>query len=234
MTAQSVGQTLVGTGGNDTLSGGSANDAIWGDGLPVMVTDPFTLRIKASADLWQGAPRMKVWADKILLGEVEVSAVHASGDWQDFTFTRIGLSSAAKIRIEYINDASGGSATKDRNLWIDQIEVNGTVLTPDQSIYERGTKTQAGQSHMVWGGALVFNTANLPAITHPAWLPGGGNDTLCGGAGDDLIHGGVGANTIDGGAGTDTAGYLGNRAGYKVTAETDGSLLVTGAGSRTG
>jgi len=103
MTAQSVGQTLVGTGGNDTLSGGSANDAIWGDGLPVTVTDPFTLRIKASADLWQGAPRMKIWADKTLLGEVEVTAIHASGDWQDFTFTRIGLSSAAKIRIEYIN-----------------------------------------------------------------------------------------------------------------------------------
>ena len=45
MTAQSVGQTLVGTGGNDTLSGGSANDVIWGDGLPVTVTDPFTLRM---------------------------------------------------------------------------------------------------------------------------------------------------------------------------------------------
>ena len=231
MTAQSVGQTLVGTGGNDTLSGGSANDVIWGDGLPVMVTDPFTLRIKASADLWQGAPRMKVWADKTLLGEVEVSAVHASGNWQDFTFTRIGLSSAAKIRIEYINDASGGSATKDRNLWIDRIEVNGTVLTPDQSIYDRGTKTQAGQSHMIWGGALVFDTAGLPANTRPAWLPGGGNDILSGGAGDDLIYGGVGSNAIDGGAGTDTAGYLGKRAAYTVVAETDGSLLVTGAGS---
>ena len=232
MTAQSVGQTLVGTGGNDTLSGGSDNDTIWGDGLSVTVKDPFTLRIKASADLWQGAPKMRVWADKTLLGEVEVSAVHASGEWQDFTFTRIGLSSAAKIRIEYINDASGGSATKDRNLWIDQIEVNGTVLTPDQSIYDRGTKTQAGQSQMVWGGALVFNTSNLPAITHPAWLPGGGDDTLSGGAGDDLIYGGRGANTIDGGAGTDTAGYLGIRAGYTVTAEADGSLLVTGAGSQ--
>ena len=174
MTAQSVSQTLVGTGGNDTLSGGSDNDTIWGDGLSVTVKDPFTLRIKASADLWQGAPKMRVWADKILLGEVEVSAVHASGNWQDFTFTRIGLSSAAKIRIEYINDASGGSATKDRNLWIDRIEVNGAVLTPDQSVYERGTKTQAGQSGMLWGGALIFNTSNLPAITHPAWPPGGG------------------------------------------------------------
>jgi Ca2+-binding RTX toxin-like protein len=47
MTAQSVGQTLVGTGGNDTLSGGSDNDTIWGDGLSVTVKDPFTLRIKA-------------------------------------------------------------------------------------------------------------------------------------------------------------------------------------------
>ena len=148
---------------------------------------------------------MRVWADKILLGEVEVSAVHASGDWQDFTFTRIGLTSAAKIRIEYINDASGGSVTKDRNLWIDQIEVNGTILTPDQSIYDRGTKTQAGQSGMLWGGALVFNTSNLPALTHLAWPPGGG-DILSGGGGDDLIYGGVGANTIDGGAGIDTAG----------------------------
>jgi Ca2+-binding RTX toxin-like protein len=102
MTAQSVNQTLVGTGGNDILTGGSADDAIWGDGSSVMVTEPFNLRIKASADPWQGAPRMKIWADKILLGEVDVTAVHASGAWQDFTFTRVGLSSAAKIRIEYI------------------------------------------------------------------------------------------------------------------------------------
>src|SRR3954471_7600924 len=146
MTAPSVEQSLVGTGSNDTLSGSSDNDTIWGDGLPITGKDPFSLRIKASADLWQGAPKMKVWADNTLLGEVDVSAVHASGEWQDFTFTRIGLSSAAKNRIEYINDASGGSATKDRNLWIGQIEVNGTVLTPDQSVYDRGTKTQAGQS----------------------------------------------------------------------------------------
>ena len=169
MTVQSAGQTLVGTGGNDTLSGGSANDTIWGDGLSVMVTEPFSLRIKASADLWQGAPRMRIWADKTLLGEVDVTAVHASGQWQDFTFTRAGLSSASKIRIEYINDASGGTATKDRNLWIDHIEVNGTSLTPDHSIYERGTKTQPGQSAMIWGGALVFNTADLPALKYSAW-----------------------------------------------------------------
>ena len=174
-----------------------------------MVTGPFSLRIKASADLWQGAPKMRIWADKTLLGEVDVTAVHASGEWQDFTFTRAGLSSAAKIRIEYINDASGGTATKDRNLWIDHIEVNGTPLTPDHSIYERGTKTQAGQSAMIWGGALVFNTSDLPALKHSAWPPGGGNDTLSGGAGDDLIYGGARCQQHDGGAGTDTAGLPG-------------------------
>jgi Ca2+-binding RTX toxin-like protein len=209
MTAQSVDQTLVGTGGKDTLTGGSGNDTIWGDGSSVMVTEPFSLRIKASRDPWQGAPRMRIWADNILLGEVEVTAVQASGQWQDFSFTRAGLSSAAKIRIEYINDASGGTATKDRNLWIDHIEVNGTTLTPDLSIYDRGNKTQAGQAHLVWGGALVFNTSGLPALKHATWPPGGGDDILSGGAGNDLLCGGLGANTIDGGAGTDTAAYLG-------------------------
>src|SRR4051812_10261744 len=232
MTAQSVDQTLVGTGGKDTLTGGSGNDTIWGDGSSVMVTEPFSLRIKASGDPWQGAPRMRIWADNILLGEVEVTAVQASGQWQDFTFTRAGLSSAAKIRIEYINDASGGTASKDRNLWIDHIEVNGTTLTPDLSIYDRGNKTQAGQAHMVWGGTLVFNTSSLPALKHVTWPPSGGDDILNGGAGNDLLYGGPGANTIDGGAGTDTAAYLGKRADYKVTAEADGSVLVTGAGSQ--
>jgi hypothetical protein len=204
MTAPSVGQTLVGPGGNDTLSGSSDNDTIGGDGLPIAVKDPFSLRIKASADLWWDAPKMKVWADQTLLGEVDVSAVHESGEWQDFTFTRVGLSSAAKIRIEYTNDASGGSSTMDRNLWIGEIEVNGTVLTPDQAVYDHGTKTQAGQSGLLWGGALVFNTADHPALTPPELLPGG----------------------------SDTAGFLGNRAGYTVTAEADGSLLGTRAGDQ--
>lgn len=32
MTAQLAGQTLVGTGGDNVLTGGQGNDTIWGDG----------------------------------------------------------------------------------------------------------------------------------------------------------------------------------------------------------
>ncbi|WP_037448917.1 carbohydrate-binding domain-containing protein [Skermanella stibiiresistens] len=231
MIAQSVGQTLVGTGGNDVLTGGSGNDVLWGDGLPVTVTEPFTLRVKASADLYQGAPRMRVWADNVLLGDVTVTALHKDGVWQDYEFSKAGLSSAAKIRIEYVNDVFGGAPSKDRNLWIDGIEVNGVSLAPEQSTYDLGWKKQAGQSGMMWGGSLNFDVSKYPAATHPAWAPGSGADTLIGGAGDDLLHGGTGANTLDGGAGIDTAGYLGRRADHTVTAQADGSVIVTGAGA---
>lgn len=230
MTAQLAGQTLVGTGGDNVLTGGQGNDTIWGDGTPATVTEPFSLRVKASADLYQGAPKMRVWADKVFLGEVTVTAVHGDGAWQEFAFSRLGLSSASRIRIEYVNDLGGSSAGKDRNLWIDSIEVNGVTLTPDQSVYDRGTKVQAGQSGMMWGGALVFDTAKYPAVRSPAWLRSG-DDVLKGGDGDDLLHGGTGGNVLEGGAGIDTAGYLFDRADYAVTAETDGTVTVTGRGS---
>lgn len=53
-----------------------------------------------------------------------------------------------------------------------------------------------------------------------------GNDILIGGEGDDILIGGLGDDTLIGGKGVDTALYLGNRAGYLVTATAGGSYTV--------
>lgn len=49
-----------------------------------------------------------------------------------------------------------------------------------------------------------------------------GADVLMGGAGDDTLVGGAGNDTLIGGAGTDTAYFVGNRAGYTITAISGG------------
>ncbi len=53
-----------------------------------------------------------------------------------------------------------------------------------------------------------------------------GNDVLIGGDGDDTLIGGLGDDTMIGGKGVDTALYLGNRAGYLVTATAGGGYTV--------
>jgi Ca2+-binding RTX toxin-like protein len=55
---------------------------------------------------------------------------------------------------------------------------------------------------------------------------GSGNDTLIGGSGKDKLTGGAGDDELVGGEGKDVAFYSGERAGYQITRNSDGSVTV--------
>jgi Ca2+-binding RTX toxin-like protein len=64
-----------------------------------------------------------------------------------------------------------------------------------------------------------------------SWLEGmGGNDTLTGGAGNDMLTGGAGNDIVTGGAGVDIASFTGARAGFVLTAGSDGLHVTNQAG----
>ena len=89
---------------------------------------------------------------------------------------------------------------------------------------------------------LMLQEYNAPAIDVPAFIYGGGNDTLTGGSGDDVISGhtgdddiagGGGANRMDGGQGTDTIEGVqeGSQAeqNFIATGSTQGASPTAGA-----
>jgi hypothetical protein len=126
-----------------------------------------TITVRVSGDHYQGAPEFRLYVDGKPVGEPQrVSAVHGKGEWQEFTFTGdFSEDGPAKVEIRYLNDAWGGSDGKDRNLYVDSIEVNGQryeAEDPTRAVYLRdGGQTLAGQEKLSWQGTLRFTTEEV-------------------------------------------------------------------------
>lgn len=118
------------------------------------------IRIKASADLYNGAPIMKIDLGGKFLGQTIVQADHSMGQSAIFTFRADGASPGRgeDLRIAFTNDAWGGSADQDRNLWIEAVTVNGQDIAIENAVYDKDTGIDiAGVSQMQHSGALVFD-----------------------------------------------------------------------------
>ena len=120
-----------------------------------------TIAVHVSGDEYQGLPEFRLLADGQQVGEIHtLTADHALGQWQTVNFELDASIPLNDIRVEFLNDAYGGSADKDRNLYVDSIEVNGAKLLSQDAIYDRnGAPDLPGQTDMPWAGALVFDAA---------------------------------------------------------------------------
>ena len=86
-----------------------------------------TLTLHLSEDTYQGDAQFTLSIDgKTITTAQSVTTLHNSGLWQDLTFAgNFGVGSHT-IGITFINDAYGGTATADRNLYLGGIDCNGT------------------------------------------------------------------------------------------------------------
>ncbi len=57
-----------------------------------------------------------------------VSALHDASKTQSFTFTGNWGAGSHTIGVGFVNDAYGGSASEDRNLYIQGVAVNGSDI----------------------------------------------------------------------------------------------------------
>ena len=91
------------------------------------VTGPETLVLHLSEDAYQGDALFTVALDGKQLGDMQaVTASHAAGAAQDFTFTGSFGTGPHTVAVRFLNDAWGGSADKDRNLYVDSLDYNGS------------------------------------------------------------------------------------------------------------
>lgn len=89
-------------------------------------TDSITLRV--SEDAYKGDAQMVVKVDGKQLGDsaYTVTASHAAGKTQDITLHGDFTTGTHKVEVAFINDFYEGSASADRNLYLQGIDVNGT------------------------------------------------------------------------------------------------------------
>ena len=89
--------------------------------------NPDVLRVSVSGDAWNGNARFLLFVDGVQMGSERVaSASHAAGEAQVVELQGdFGGGGGHELAVRFLNDAWGGSAEADRNLYVDKVEFNG-------------------------------------------------------------------------------------------------------------
>ncbi len=104
--------------------------------------DPDTLVIALSADEYLGDADAAITVNGFVVASgIDVAAVHAAGQTQLVTITGSFGSSINQLGISYTNDLYGGTATTDRNLYVDGVTLNGVSELSATELRSTGTLT---------------------------------------------------------------------------------------------
>jgi endoglucanase len=153
------GQVQAGSTSDNTAgpnSNGVAN--LWNSGTATFHTGGTdTLVFKVSGDSYQGTPHFLVTVDgQQVGGTLTTSAVHASGQTQDITLTGNFGAGAHDVAVKFIDDAWGGSAATDRNLYVHQVSLNGHIQAGDLADNHAGMNT-AGVANLLSNGTADWH-----------------------------------------------------------------------------
>jgi hypothetical protein len=131
-----------------------------------------TLVLSISEDAWangdgtsdaNGDAAFTVAVDgKQLAGTFFAHALHAAGASQTFTFKGDWAPGAHTVAVRFLNDAWGGTASTDRNLYVNDVTYDGTDTKQSAALFTTSTKSFN----------VTDNTATPPAVT------GAGQDSL--------------------------------------------------------
>ena len=68
--------------------------------------------------------------DGVQIGGVQnATTSHAAGQWQDILIAGEFASDPSQIAVTFLNDAWGGTAAADRNLYVDSLILNGHIYS---------------------------------------------------------------------------------------------------------
>ena len=111
--------------------------------------DADVLVLHFSEDAWRGDAQFVAALDGRQLGAAQtVTASHASGQSQTFTFRGGFGAGSHDLAVSFVNDAWGGTPDTDRNLYLDAVEYNGLRLDQGTAAFYAG-----GTVHIAVGGA---------------------------------------------------------------------------------
>lgn len=116
------------------------------------------IKVRASADLYKGGAKMQLSLDGERVGPVEtVTANHAKGKWSVYTYNFEVDELPDQLGISFLNDLYGGKG-KDRDLWIDYVEVNGHRYDAPESDVTAGRANDIrGETEMLTNGTITWD-----------------------------------------------------------------------------
>ena len=134
---------------------------------PPVPPPPHTLTLTVSEDVWQGDAQFVVLVDGHQLGGVQTAtANHAGGEWQDITLDAGPGANPGTVSIGFLNDAWGGSAAADRNLYVNSLVVDGTTYQGSAAQEYAGAFSVGTAEALHTNGAITFDVAS-PARSLP-------------------------------------------------------------------
>jgi hypothetical protein len=114
----------------DGQSAASPTATLGSNGTSHFATPASPLVLQLSEDAWQGDAQFTVAVDGKTLGAAQtVTALHANAASQNFAFAQEMTAGTHDIAVSFLNDAYGGTAATDRNLFVTAIDVNGTPIS---------------------------------------------------------------------------------------------------------
>ena len=117
-------------------SGGS------GPAAATVGSGPDSLALRISQDAYQGSAQYTVSVDGVQIGgTLSASALHSSGQSDTVTVRGDWAAGNHTVTVEFLNDAYGGSAATDRNLYVDGATYNGAALAVDLDLFSAGPAT---------------------------------------------------------------------------------------------
>ncbi len=120
-----------------------------------------TLTLNVSEDAWQGDAQFLLTLDGRQLGGVQTAtASHALGLSQQLSFAGSFGPGAHAATVTFLNDAWGGGASMDRNLYVDGLALNGHAVAAKAGLYSNGSTTLA-----IPAATTLVTTAALDTIS---------------------------------------------------------------------
>jgi Ca2+-binding RTX toxin-like protein len=171
-----------------------------------------TIKLHVSGDQYQGTPHFDVRVNGLdVASHLTTRAVHGNGQWSDVQVSGdFGPSGPQKVAIHFTDDAYGGTASTDKNLYVDYVEINGKRYQGETATNHAAAGNEAYDPKaavMASDGWMAFNTGSKAAgASEPGHTIVGTNadETLQGTAGADIVRGFGGSDKLTGGAGADT------------------------------
>jgi hypothetical protein len=126
---------------------------------PSPETESITLYM--AEDAYKGDAEFTVSVDGTQVGgTMTTHALHSLGDSDVFTLSGSWASGAHTVTIAFINDAYGGSASADRNLYVSAIAVNGTIQSDTAKLLYNN-----GSADFAVGGTVAAAAAPPDSLT---------------------------------------------------------------------
>jgi Ca-dependent carbohydrate-binding module xylan-binding len=199
---------------------------------PVIGAGSDMLVVKVSEDAYHGDAQFTVAVDgKQLGGTFTATMLHASGGSQAFAFAGDFGAGQHSVSVKFLNDAYAGSASTDRNLYVNDIVYNGVDTKAVATLYGAGARafsvsggttpsvnetndqgslqknlSQTG-TYTLGGDKIVLSGGNAASVTlgtgtsHMAFI-GPSSLLLTGGSGSAIVTADAGTNTFAAGAGS--------------------------------